>query len=140
LDGVAEALDRLLLRARTLTPANLSATSAATLHSLAADGPQRVSALAESQGVSQPGMTTLVNRLEASGYAVRVSDPADGRAALVRITDEGRAALRERHAARAQNLLAHLDRLSEADQRALVAALPAIERLAAIRTGVLATR
>ena len=39
-------------------------------------------------------MTTLVNRLEAAGQAERVADPTDGRAALVRITEAGRALLR----------------------------------------------
>jgi DNA-binding MarR family transcriptional regulator len=74
-------------------------------------------------------MTSLVNRLEAAGHAERLADPADGRVALVRITDAGRELLAERHAARAATLAAALDSLDDTERGALVAALPAIQHL-----------
>ena len=74
-------------------------------------------------------MTALVHRREASGQAERVADPSDGRATLVRITELGRKVLADRHAHRTHALLGELDRLDQADRSALVAALPAIERL-----------
>jgi DNA-binding MarR family transcriptional regulator len=74
-------------------------------------------------------MTSLVNRLEAAGQAERISDPADGRVALVRITDRGRAVLAQRHAARTELLRRELGALDHADRAALVAAVPAITRL-----------
>jgi DNA-binding MarR family transcriptional regulator len=50
----------------------------------------RVCDLAVHERVSQPAMTTLVNRLEGEGLAERRCDPSDGRAALVAVTAEGR--------------------------------------------------
>jgi DNA-binding MarR family transcriptional regulator len=76
----------------------------------------------------------LVNRMAGAGYAERVPDPTDGRAALVRITDAGRALLAERNAARAAVLRERLTQLGAGDQHRLAAALPALERLVGIPT------
>ncbi len=56
-------------------------------------GPSRVTRLAAIDQCSQPTMTGTVNALAEKGYVVRVPDPADARAQLVELTDEGRAAL-----------------------------------------------
>jgi DNA-binding MarR family transcriptional regulator len=128
---VAETLDRLTHWLRRKAPAQVSSSTVTTLDTLKASGPMRISDLAEREAISQPGMTTLVNRLEAAGYAERVPDPTDGRATLVRITRDGRRLLADRIALRSQVLLAHLDRLDAEDRAALAAALPAIERLIA---------
>jgi DNA-binding MarR family transcriptional regulator len=129
--AVAEALDRLTHWLRRHTPAQVSSSTVTTLDTLRAAGPMRISDLAQREAISQPGMTTLVNRLELAGVAERVPDPTDGRATLVRITREGRTLLADRIAARSQVLLARLDRLGAEDRAALVAAVPAIERLIA---------
>jgi DNA-binding MarR family transcriptional regulator len=75
-------------------------------------------------------MTQLVGRLEESGLAIRCADPADGRAVHVQITDAGRELVAQRRAARAERLSALLSTLSQADQDALAAALPAMGALA----------
>ena len=129
LTGVADIIDRLSMWLRREVPIAVSSSAITTLDSLQAWGPLRVSDLAAREALTQPGMTLLVNRLEAAGHAERVADPTDRRAALVRITDAGRAVLAERHAARTARLLAELDRLSVADRDLLIAARPAIERL-----------
>jgi DNA-binding MarR family transcriptional regulator len=130
--AVAYGLDRLTMWGRRHAPTKLSATTITTLTTLSTDGPQRISDLADREAISQPGMTTLVNRLEAAGQAERITDPADGRVALVRITDAGRAVLAERLEARTQAMFAGLQRLEPADRAALLAALPAIERLVTV--------
>jgi DNA-binding MarR family transcriptional regulator len=129
MSAVADVMDRLSMWLRRQVPSAISSSTITTLYTLSSDGPIRISDLAEREALSQPGMTTLVNRLEAVGYAERFADPTDGRAALVRITDSGRAVLTERHAARTAALQHELDRLDTADRAALAAALPAIERL-----------
>jgi DNA-binding MarR family transcriptional regulator len=129
--AVAHGLDRLNTWGRRHAPTTLSATTVTTLTTLSADGPLRISDLAEREAISQPGMTTLVNRLEAAGQAERISDPTDGRVALVRITEAGRAALAERLEARAQAMFAGLQGLDDDERAALLAALPAIDRLVA---------
>jgi DNA-binding MarR family transcriptional regulator len=131
LADVADAVDRLSMWLRRQVPTAVSSSTITTLDSLHSAGPLRVSDLAEREAISQPGMTSLVNRLEAAGQAERISDPADGRVALVRITDRGRAVLAQRHAARTELLRRELGALDRVDRAALVAAVPAISRLIA---------
>jgi DNA-binding MarR family transcriptional regulator len=126
---VADAIDRLSMWLRRQVPTAVSSSTITTLDSLHSAGPLRISELAEREAISQPGMTSLVNRLEAAGQAERISDPADGRVALVRITDRGRAVLAQRHAARTELLRHELGALDQVDRAALVAAVPAITRL-----------
>ncbi|MGN6605958.1 MAG: MarR family winged helix-turn-helix transcriptional regulator [Jatrophihabitans sp.] len=129
LSAVAHALEDLLFWLRRQAPTELSSSTVTTLDTLEASGPLRISDLAQREAISQPGMTTLVNRLEAAGYAERIADVTDGRATLVRITAAGREVLAARHADRAQLLRGRLEVLDPADRAALVAALPAISRL-----------
>jgi DNA-binding MarR family transcriptional regulator len=129
LADVADTVDRLSMWLRRQVPTAVSSSTITTLDSLHSAGPLRVSDLAEREAISQPGMTSLVNRLEAAGQAERISDPADGRVALVRITDRGRAVLAQRHAARTELLRRELGALDRVDRAALVAAVPAISRL-----------
>jgi DNA-binding MarR family transcriptional regulator len=119
----------LVIWARRKAPAPLSTTSITTLDTLACTGPLRVSELADRERMTQPGMTTLITRLERSGYAQRYPDPTDGRATLVRITAAGRQVLAEGGAARAAALVADVAALPAADQDALAAAMVAIDRL-----------
>jgi DNA-binding MarR family transcriptional regulator len=51
----------------------------------------RMSELAARARLSKQAMTTLVRSVEAAGLVVREPDPTDRRAALVRLTDRGRA-------------------------------------------------
>ncbi len=131
---VADSLDRLALWLRRQVPTAVSSSAITALDSLHVHGPLRVSELAEREALTQPGTTTLVNRLEAAGQAERVADPSDGRAALVRITDVGRAVLAERHRARTELLQRELAHLDAADRAALAAAIPAVQRLIARRS------
>lgn len=129
LADVAEGLEGLAVWLRRLAPNTVSTSTMTTLGSLDAFGPLRVSELAAREALTQPGMTILINRLEANGWAERYADPSDGRAALVRITAEGRRLVAERRALRRAAVLAELERLDPDARAALVSALPAIEAL-----------
>jgi DNA-binding MarR family transcriptional regulator len=129
---VAAGLERLFALIRWLSPPGLSLTSAATLATLERSGPTRLTALAASEGVTQPAMTQLVARLEEAGLVTRGADPADGRAVQVQLTKAGGELVRRRRAMRADRLSGLLARLSEADQEALAAALPAIAALTSL--------
>ena len=85
----------------------LSLTAASTLGTLEQEGPVRVTALAAAAGIGQPAMTELVQRFERKGLVTRVEDPEDGRAALVSLTNAGRA-LREDQRRDRRDLLAEL--------------------------------
>jgi DNA-binding MarR family transcriptional regulator len=115
---------------RRVTPrAELSLTAASTLRRLERSGPHRLCELHAPEGVSQPAMTQLVTRLEKEGLAERGSDPADGRAVVVSITEAGRAAVARRREGRARALSGLLQSLTPAEHAAITAALPALERL-----------
>jgi len=129
--GVTAALECLIGLFRSLSPPDgLSLTAAATLATLERSGPCRLTALAAYEGVTQPAMTQLVDRLQGMGLLQRAADPADGRVVRVGITDEGRALLARRRAVRAERVAVLLARLSPGDQALLTAALPAMEALA----------
>jgi len=130
--AVAAGLERLFALIRWLSPPGLSLTSAATLATLERSGPTRLTALAASEGVTQPAMTQLVARLEDGGLVSRCADPADGRVVRVQLTTAGRELVARRRRARADRLAGLLARLSEADQEALAAALPAIVALTSL--------
>jgi DNA-binding MarR family transcriptional regulator len=115
---------------RRLSPdTGLSFTAAATLSSLDRNGPARLTELAVQQGVTQPAMTQLVTRLQDAGLAERRPDPGDGRVVRVHITEAGRAELNRRRSVRTERLSELFDRLTDDQQAALVAALPAVGAL-----------
>jgi len=105
---------------------DLSLTAVATLSSLDRQGPKRITTLATAEGVSQPSMTQLIQRLEQRGLVTRGSDPADGRVALVTVTDQGRAALAARRKRSAERIAGLLADLPEPDVLALADALAAV--------------
>jgi DNA-binding MarR family transcriptional regulator len=129
--ALALGVDRLTSWLRRQTPTTVSSSTITALDRLRIEGPLRVSELAVREAMTQPGVTMLVNRLAEAGYAERVPDPTDGRAALVRITPAGEAVLTDRQTTRAELLRERLSDLSDDDQRLINAALPAIERLVA---------
>jgi len=135
--GVAAGIERLIGLLRWLSPpSGLSLTATATLATLERSGPDRLTALAASEGVTQPAMTQLIARLEGAGLVTRATDPTDGRAVEVRITAEGRALLARRRVYRAERLTGMLAELSPEQQVALAAALPAMEALTNAHRGV----
>jgi DNA-binding MarR family transcriptional regulator len=132
--GVTAALEHLIGLFRSLSPPDgLSLTATATLATLERTGPRRLTTLAAYEGVTQPAMTQLVDRLQGMGLLERAPDPADGRVVQVRLTDEGRALLARRRTVRAERVAVLLQRLSPGEQALLTAALPAMNALANVQ-------
>ncbi|GAB1640168.1 MarR family winged helix-turn-helix transcriptional regulator [Krasilnikovia sp. MM14-A1259] len=128
---VASAFERLYEALRRLTPRDgLSLTAVSTLRRLQRSGPHRLCALHVAEGVTQPAMTQLVTRLERDGLATRGPDPADRRVVVVTITEAGEALVEHRRARHAAALAQVLDGLATPDRAAILAALPALQRLA----------
>ena len=93
------------------------------------DGPQTISGLAEREGVAQPTLTRMVERLEAEGLVRRRRSEHDGRVVLVDLTPRGvteLAGLRERYLAVLNGRLAGL---SDAQLRDLRDASDALQIL-----------
>ncbi len=124
------------LTARYLSDrADLSASAAAfLLNRVSREGPARLTALAAREGVSQPSMTQLIQRLERQGLVTRLADPDDGRVALVAITQAGKTLLDNRTRTRRERLTLLLATLSSEEEFALwlsaQVALPILHRLA----------
>lgn len=70
--------------------AGLTETQFGLLEILLHLGPQRQTSLAEKHLVSGGNITMVVNNLERDGLVSRRQDPADGRAHLVELTQQGR--------------------------------------------------
>ena len=130
LDELAGCLERLVgwLRRSTAIP-GYSVTSRLTLNRLYGDGPARISDLARLEGVTQPAMTGLVNRLEAEGLVARSADPTDAGPRWSRSPTPAARSSRPGRVERVHVLSARVERLPEADRRAILAALPALDRL-----------
>lgn len=108
----------------------LSFTTLSVLDTLALSGPKRLTELARTEQISQPGLTQLATRLERDGLVERRPDPADGRAVLVHITDSGRMIGQARHEDRGRHLMPLIGQLTPAERQTLAAALPVLTRLA----------
>jgi len=94
IDEIAEALP---VRAATLarlflarSSIHISRTDAAVLRALS-EAPRRVTELAALEGVTQPAITLVVNRMVDRGWVRRDSDPLDGRVVMVTLTEAGSA-------------------------------------------------
>jgi DNA-binding MarR family transcriptional regulator len=132
--AVAHALERLIAWLRqSREPSGLSASALSALGRLESHGSLRVTELADIEQLTQPGTTTLINRLVEAGLAVREPDPDDGRAVRVTITAEGRSRVASHRDARAALIETRLLQLGPDDQAKLRAALPAIRAFADAR-------
>ncbi|WP_222853477.1 MarR family winged helix-turn-helix transcriptional regulator [Fodinicola acaciae] len=129
--AAVEALDEIsrMLTRQLASIGEVSFSALATLATLDASGPWRLTELAVRENVSQPSMTAMISRLVRQGMVVRGADPADARIALIEITDEGRAVLRRRRAGRLAFLSSLENRLTSDERHALAAAAPALRRL-----------
>jgi len=112
---------------------DLSASATLMLNRVGREGPMRLTALAAAEDTSQPAMTQLVQRMERQGLLERLSDPDDGRAALVAISGAGEELWARRAAVRRERLAELLAGLSSEDELALwlaaQVALPILRQL-----------
>jgi DNA-binding MarR family transcriptional regulator len=90
-----------LLRSQTLGHTQLRPAHARLIVFLAWDG-SRTSDIARAQDVSKNAVGQLVSELEDLGYLERVPDPNDGRAKVVRYTEQGKAMMADALAIGAQ--------------------------------------
>jgi DNA-binding MarR family transcriptional regulator len=140
-DGAGQCVGELIDQAMDLTVrflsdrAELGASAAFVLNRVCREGPIRLTLLATKEGVSQPSMTQLIQRLERQGLVSRLADPDDGRAALIGITDHGREVLDDRKRLRRDRLTELLATLTPEETHALwlsaQVAYPILQQLAA---------
>ena len=109
-----------------LTPSELS-----TLSAVSRTGPIGLSELAALERLNPTMLSRIAGKLCEAGLIARTAAPDDRRAALVDVTAAGRKRHARIQAERTASLSRHLEALSDADAAALLAALPALEALAA---------
>jgi DNA-binding MarR family transcriptional regulator len=116
-----------LLRSKSQTM--ITASQASALVRIEEDGPFRLSSLADTEGIAVPTMSKIVDVLEASGFIERIPDPADGRASLIQLREEGRVLLDEARQRLTRLLRGALDQLSDEERQALRGAVPVLQRV-----------
>ncbi len=128
LRGVIGKLSRQLNASAThqgLTPSQASALGLITFR-----GPLSLGDLADIEGLNPTMVSRVVGRLDDLGLIRRRQNPDDLRAALVEITPAGRSTNERIRSERGSAVSACLDELGDAEQSAIVAALPGLEQLA----------
>ncbi|MGN8245581.1 MarR family winged helix-turn-helix transcriptional regulator [Cellulomonas soli] len=109
------------------------------LRLLAGGGSWSTGALAERLELAASTLSNLLRDMEGRGLVERARVPDDQRRVVVSLRSSGRAALRHHDAHAARVLGTYLATLSEGDQVALRAALPALARLTDALGGTHAT-
>src|SRR5699024_403102 len=130
------AASRFARTATQISAIKISAVSMRALGYIERYGPQRISHLANYESISQPAMTTAINRLAQDGMVIRQPDPVDARAQLVALTEQGDAALQEYRRQVAATVQPTFDTLPEADRATLERAVEILESLTNKLTGV----
>ncbi|NES16175.1 MULTISPECIES: MarR family winged helix-turn-helix transcriptional regulator [Micromonospora] len=103
---------------RTLEPWEINPGHARALAVLLRHGPLRLSALADHLHIAPRSATEVVDGIEERGLVARQPDPADRRATLVALTEEGTrvgAAIRAARAAEAEQFFGELSDGDRAD-------------------------
>ncbi|MGW7004436.1 MarR family winged helix-turn-helix transcriptional regulator [Streptomyces sp. NPDC054933] len=106
-------------------------SEASVLARLDRDGPDSPGSLAELERVRPQAMASTLAALEGRGLVSRRPDPADGRRAVMTVTDAGRKVMADRRSESVRLLTAALEREFTPDERRqLLSALPLLDRLA----------
>ena len=111
------------LRAVASSPVPLTVPQHRLLVVISVRGPQRIGALAADLGVNQSNASRLVDRLVDQGLLARSTDPEDGRASVVSLTEAGVAAYDGINELRLEQLRELVQDLSPTGRRGLASGL-----------------
>jgi DNA-binding MarR family transcriptional regulator len=133
-DGVTRLRGVIARLARQLnassTSEGLTPSQASVLALVVGRGPLSLGDLADLEGLNPTMLSRVVGRLQELELIRRIPDPADLRSASVDATSAGRQIDKRVKAQRAAVVSGCVDQLSAEEERALNAALPALEALA----------
>lgn len=118
------------LRYQQAADDELSATEMAVLGRVGRCGPMTPGQLARAEHVQPPSMTKVIESLEGRGLLRRDRHPTDGRQYMVSRTQAGEDFVTASKQMRTAWLTSHLAGLPASDRRAILAAAPALSRLA----------
>jgi DNA-binding MarR family transcriptional regulator len=115
---------------RTRAGSGLSPTQYQVLASIFRLGPVRLSDLAAEEGLNPTMLSRIVGKLESADLVVRTPDVADGRAAFVTVSRDGRRLVDKVRRERTDALTKALDLLDGDQRRSLAEALPVLQAVA----------
>jgi DNA-binding MarR family transcriptional regulator len=120
---------RWLSRLATDEHSPVGASGVSALAEVVRSGPLRLGDLAARERVAPATLSRVVAGLVEHGFVERTPDPVDARAATLTATPAGVEVLAESRRRRTAELVARLDRLTEAERDAVLGAAPALRRL-----------
>ncbi|MCD9625565.1 MarR family winged helix-turn-helix transcriptional regulator [Rhabdothermincola salaria] len=123
------ALMRVARRLRQESPPGVTPSQLSALATIDGRGPLTIGELAAHENVQPPTISRIVGTLEGDGWVERIADANDRRVALVRSTPKAHRELARIRRERNAYLARRLSSLEPADLEAVLAALPALERL-----------
>ncbi len=112
------------------TEEELTLPESSALSRLNRHGPMTAAELARAEQITPQSIGVTVHALISAGLIERTADPADGRRLILAPTDAGRAVISRRRARRDEDLTRALAALPADERARLLAALPALARLA----------
>ncbi len=115
--------------AKRLAGVPAASTMWRALHLIEFYGPLTIGEFTRLDGQAMSSTTRQVRDLERQGLITRTPDPRDARASNLAITDLGRETCRLFEQRVGERVAPVISRLDTADQQALIAARPALERL-----------
>lgn len=98
--------------AQSIDP-EIEPASYSVLFTLQREGPQRMTAISKHLGIGKPTLSRQLTTLAERGFITRKADPADGRAMVVSLTEEGQARLEAAQHDRSERYLHMLQPWSE---------------------------
>lgn len=113
--------------ARQIDP-EIEPASYSVLATLQHKGPQRMTFIARHLGIGKPTLSRQLTTLASRGWVTKATDPADGRAQVVSLTDEGRRRLEEAQGDRAERYLKMLRPWTEEEISTLSGLLSKLNR------------
>jgi DNA-binding MarR family transcriptional regulator len=111
------------------TGEGLTPSQASLLGLVVGRGPLSISELTELEGLNPTMTSRMLGVLDTLGLIERTPDPSDMRSASITATPEGRRSDERVKAQRAAVVSAAMERVPATQQRAIIAALPALEAL-----------
>lgn len=128
-------LARLHRQLRARSGHDITPSQASALARIEQCGPLRLGTLAEAEGTTPATLSRVIDSLAQRGLIERFTDPVDGRASLVRLSEEGGALLADLRARSTAALRTALGCLSEAERGVLQRALPVLGTLTDLLQG-----
>ncbi len=123
------AIARTARRLRQEAGTDLGPSQVAALATLEIHGPMSPSELADRERIKRPTATRILSHLGKAGLVERISDPSDGRSAIVSATVEGRALVRRLRQRKTAYLATRMRKLPDDDVRTLARAAQLLEQI-----------